>query len=69
MPETYGDGDGRKFSQVNSSGSAVSPTANVARREVLETCGGDSSDADEEAGLTIERILSHEEWKKSGGYV
>ncbi|KAK6533900.1 hypothetical protein TWF281_005245 [Arthrobotrys megalospora] len=68
LPETCGNGGGRRISQVESIGSAISPT-DVARRRTLEACGEDDNDADEEAGLTIERILSHEEWKKSGGYV
>ncbi|KAK6509878.1 hypothetical protein TWF481_004606 [Arthrobotrys musiformis] len=69
VPETYGNSGERKFSQVESIESAISPTTDVARGGALEACGEDSNDADEEAGLTIERILSHEEWKKSGGYV
>ncbi|KAF3311614.1 hypothetical protein TWF173_008238 [Orbilia oligospora] len=68
VPEVYGNGDGRKFSQVDGIGYAVSPMADGVRR-TLETYEEGSNDADEEAGLTIERILSHEEWKKSGGYV
>ncbi|KAK6356667.1 hypothetical protein TWF718_001007 [Orbilia javanica] len=64
-----GDGEG-KFSQVESIGSIIPPIKGVARIGTLETCGENGNDADdeEEAGLTIERILSHEEWKKSGGY-
>ncbi|KAK6333877.1 hypothetical protein TWF730_004060 [Orbilia blumenaviensis] len=88
-PEGHGNGNGngngsdcsggggggvRKTSQVDSIGSAVSPTTAVARRDTLEMCGeggrgSDEEEEEEEAGLTIERILSHEEWKKSGGYV
>ncbi|KAF3244806.1 hypothetical protein TWF217_010646 [Orbilia oligospora] len=68
MPEVYGNSDGRKFPQVDSIEYAVSPMADGVRR-TLETYEEGSNDADEEAGLTIERILSHEEWKKSGGYV
>ncbi|KAF3205447.1 hypothetical protein TWF106_001086 [Orbilia oligospora] len=66
MPGVYGNGDGRNFSQVDSVGYTVSSMADGVMR-TLETYEEGGNDADEEAGLTIERILSHEEWKKSGG--
>ncbi|EPS41672.1 hypothetical protein H072_4420 [Dactylellina haptotyla CBS 200.50] len=58
LPETFANG--RRVSQVDSIGSAISPT-DVARDRIVEE--------DEEEGAEEGRLMSHEEWKRAGGYV
>ncbi|KAK6531641.1 hypothetical protein TWF694_002819 [Orbilia ellipsospora] len=61
-------GNGRRISQVDSIGSALSPTDFVKDR-IIEADEENGGSAEDTADQFRDRVMSHEEWKKSGGYV